>query len=206
MKLIRRRPMVNPAFNAPMPAAGPWEFLQGFPLPWHLAVLTTIMAVIGFALPWVTIDDHEQPLNAAGIMTYYATAHDRWPVLKTSPLGSLISFLAPAIIVTATVAVIPVVATARKISLPAVSLTLSSLLAAAALLACCGEILDPDLPRFGPFTVPGAGLSIVIAANLTATLAGCCPTHQAPAMVTTETGPDQDKDPAHTEQCDKPPE
>ena len=201
MKLIKRRPMSDQTPSAASPAEGPWEFLQP-PLPWSLAMLVAIMAVIGFTLPWVTIDDHEEPLNAAGILTYYITAHDRWPVLKSSPLGALISFLAPAVIVTATVALIPALAMARKISVAALGMSLASLLAAAALLAWCSEILDPDLPRIGPFSVPGSGLATVIVAHFTIILAGCLPKPQQTKTVSDATGPSRDKNPASTEQRD----
>lgn len=156
------------------PRPDPWrhlDFLRPFPQAWHVAVMAALFAVLGFLPPWVTIADHESAVNAAGIMTYYVTAHDKFETLKTSPWGALVSFLAPATIVVCTIAVIPGAAWKQKPNLATSSLAATSLLATVALLGWCSEILDPDLPTLGPFNVPGLGLTMVIMGNLTVLLA-----------------------------------
>ena len=148
------------------PPAGPWEFIEGFPAAWHLAVIASAIAILGFFLPWATIDDHPKSLNAAGLLTYYFTAHDTWQITKTSPIGALVSVIAPLAITASTIAIIPTVAWRRQVNAAATILSITSLLFCIALLGWCTELLDPDLPRLGPFNVPQVGLIVVMLANV----------------------------------------
>lgn len=157
-----------PETAEPSAAGDQWAFLHNFPQPWHLSTAATLVAIIGFSLPWATIDDHTNPLNAAGLMAYYFTAHDTWQITKTSPIGALVSFTAPLLIVTSTVAIIPAAAHRQRVNAAAAALAIASLLFSLALLAWCAELLDPDLPRLGPFNMPNYGLMLVMVSNIAA--------------------------------------
>lgn len=142
------------------------RYLHPFPQPWQLAFVSALVASAGFPFPWVMLEDYDQPLNAAAIMTYYATAHDKIAVALSTPLGALISFLGPAFAITTTVAILPTVTRKPSADLATLTLALTALLSITALLGLCQEILDPDLPRLGPFHRPGIGLLLTIAGNL----------------------------------------
>ena len=149
------------------PAGSAWEFMRDFPQAWHLAVVAAAVAIFGFFLPWVTIDDHPNSLNAAGLLTYYFTAHDTWQITKTSPLGALVSIFAPLTITTSTIAIIPAAAHRRQVNVTVAALSTISLTFCMALLGWCSDLLDPDLPRLGPFNVPDVGLIVVMLSNFT---------------------------------------
>ena len=133
---------------------------------WHVAILISVLGIVGLSLPWQWADDVAESYNAAGILMHFPTAHDKWYLVRTSPIGSMISVFAPAGIIIATLSTGIVILVKKKVSHESTTLAVTNILLIMLLMWGCKEILDPDLPRIGPFNLPQAGLSMILLSAL----------------------------------------
>ena len=130
--------------------------------PWHVAMAISLLGILGLHLPWVWADDVNSSYNAVGILMHYPTANDKLYMTRTTPIGSLISVIAPAGIIVGTLALSVNILVRQQVTREAMGAVAGTLAAVFALLWGCKEILDPDMARLGPFNVPEAGLFLVI--------------------------------------------
>ena len=131
--------------------------------PWHIAILISFLGVAGLSLPWVWADDNSSAYNAVGILMHFPTAHDKWYTLKTTPLGSAISVMAPSLIIISVLSTSLIILSKQRVAPEAVGAAAITIASASLLLSGCKEILDPDRARVGPFNVPEAGLAVILA-------------------------------------------
>ena len=130
--------------------------------PWHIAIMISFLGIIGISMPWVWADDTAAPYNGTGILMHFPTAPDKWFMVRTTPLGSMISVLAPSMIIISVLTTSITLLVKRKINQEIMGVLIMTVISTMALLYGCKEILDPDRARIGPFNAPESGLIIII--------------------------------------------
>ena len=139
--------------------------------PWHIAIMISFIGILGISMTWVWADDFTSPYSGTGILMHFPNAPDKWFMIRTTPLGSMISVAAPSCIIISVLTTSIVLLVQRKITRELMGVLAMTMMSIIVLLWGCKEILDPDLARIGPFNTPGSGLVIIILSCITIAVA-----------------------------------
>lgn len=128
---------------------------------WHVALLAALVGVVGLSMPWVWADDHDTPYRAYGLMVHWITATDKWYLVQTALLDSLVATAGSAGIITFTLYSAAKMFITRRVGFDTTLRSVFVLCLCAAILFLCDNLLDPDRPQLGAAAAPGIGLVLV---------------------------------------------
>ena len=125
-------------------------------------VVAALLGLVALFLPWVTLDSHGSSLSGAGLLAYSLQGGDRLLMWKVSHTATALLMVIPfGIAVGVCFTAINILRRAYRLDIPL--LTCAGILV---LLKFATPILDPRMHVFGGFTLPGAGLGILLVATL----------------------------------------